>query len=271
MSLEDLKLHRHYDVFFFGVNRSGPTTSSTTRHRFCRILGRFHGLWCKQTAPLNPVFKLRFWDFNPARMPMQYLEPDEMKAASQRNAYLRNPARWRRGWKSLHITIKKRHILLILGACCSSSTPPGSVSTSCLNDWRFLAHVQVDDEWLAALKNIKRGGLHDYLGNWDSEAGATRMYPPESSCILLCRHSNLHVNLSLVKIEWIVSSNLWSKSLVPACHQWGQLWGINRIFQSSIGCLRAATFSPQLDFISTRLVFVMSCPVLSCYNDFMQV
>lgn len=55
---------------------------------------------------LNPVFKLRFWDFNPARMPMQYLEPDEMKAASQRNAYLRNPARWRRGWKSLHITIR---------------------------------------------------------------------------------------------------------------------------------------------------------------------
>ena len=38
--------------FFFGVNRSGPRTSSTTNHTFHRALGRFHGPWCKQPLKL---------------------------------------------------------------------------------------------------------------------------------------------------------------------------------------------------------------------------
>ena len=39
--------------FSFGVNRSGPGTSSTTNRNFYKALGRLHGRWCKQ--PLRGV------------------------------------------------------------------------------------------------------------------------------------------------------------------------------------------------------------------------
>ena len=53
MSCEDLELHGHSDIFFLGVNRSGPGTSSTTNHKFYRALGRLHGPRCKQPLRLR--------------------------------------------------------------------------------------------------------------------------------------------------------------------------------------------------------------------------
>ena len=40
-------------LFFLGVNRSGPKTSSIANHKFYKALGRLHGHWCKQ--PLNTI------------------------------------------------------------------------------------------------------------------------------------------------------------------------------------------------------------------------
>ena len=46
MSFGDLELHGHFEIFFLGVNRSGPKTSSTTNHKFYRALGQLQGPWC---------------------------------------------------------------------------------------------------------------------------------------------------------------------------------------------------------------------------------
>ena len=55
MSSGDLELHGHSDIFFLGVNRSGPGTNSTTNHRFYMALGQLHGPWCKQ--PLSDIIQ----------------------------------------------------------------------------------------------------------------------------------------------------------------------------------------------------------------------
>jgi hypothetical protein len=47
MSFGDLELHGHSDILF-GVNWSGPRTSSTTNHIFFKALGWLHGPRCKQ-------------------------------------------------------------------------------------------------------------------------------------------------------------------------------------------------------------------------------
>ena len=48
MYVGDIKLHGHSDIFPFGVNRSGPETSSTTNHIVYRALWWLHGSWFKQ-------------------------------------------------------------------------------------------------------------------------------------------------------------------------------------------------------------------------------
>ena len=40
------KLHGHSNIFFLGVNQSGPKMSSTTNHNFFRALGQLNGPWC---------------------------------------------------------------------------------------------------------------------------------------------------------------------------------------------------------------------------------
>ena len=56
MYFGDLELHDHSDIFFLGVNRSGPGTSSTLDHILYKALGRLHGPWCKQ--PLSVTYYL---------------------------------------------------------------------------------------------------------------------------------------------------------------------------------------------------------------------
>ena len=58
MSFGDLKLHGHFDSFFYlGVNQSGPRTSSTTDHKFYRALGQLHGPWCKQPLSVRSLLQ----------------------------------------------------------------------------------------------------------------------------------------------------------------------------------------------------------------------
>jgi hypothetical protein len=54
MSLGDLELHGHSDIFSLGVNRSDPRASSIPNHKFSRILGGLHGPWCHR--PLRGVY-----------------------------------------------------------------------------------------------------------------------------------------------------------------------------------------------------------------------
>ena len=51
----NLELHGHLDMFFLGVNGSGPGTSSTSNHIFYKALGHMHGLRCKQPLCLLPT------------------------------------------------------------------------------------------------------------------------------------------------------------------------------------------------------------------------
>ena len=50
MYFGDLGLQGHFDIFFLGVNRSGPITNSTTNHKFYSIVWQRLGFFVTGTV-----------------------------------------------------------------------------------------------------------------------------------------------------------------------------------------------------------------------------
>jgi hypothetical protein len=54
-----LELHGHCDIFFFGINRSGPGTSSIANYKCDMALGQLHGPWCKHPMMTMMMMMMR--------------------------------------------------------------------------------------------------------------------------------------------------------------------------------------------------------------------